>query len=318
MANESTGRNVVIDGRIVWTSGDLFQGQIKNVFGTKTPMVDDQGKPVREYGFGLAVEKAKLGQPGDIWAAIHEEAYQVYPTRQLPPGFAMKVKDGDGPDHNGQPMSNRPGHKGCMIFTLTTRIQIKFFRYNPATGNNEMINEGIKCGDYVRVQVQVKAHGPSGGQGKPGMYLNPMAVQLSGIGEAIINMPSGDDIFGTQAPPTPAGAQAVPQGLQVAQPPSGVFAPPPVAAYPGYAQPAALPQAPMAPPMGQPGFALPAAPAPMPQPHYGVLPQAHQPQPVAPMPPAHPSFGAPPAMPGYPQQAPAHPSFGGFPPPPGV
>ena len=282
------GRTIMVQGRIVWTSGDLFQGKPKLDLNTKQPKIDKQGQPIMEYGFGLAVPKsvlnqAEAGQPGEIWSAIHAEAYTLYPSRQLPPGFAWKYKDGDGVDHNGQSFADREGHAEHLIFACTTTIPIKYFRLE--NGNNFLINEGIKCGDYVNVQLGIKAHGPVG-QGKAGLYLNPLAVQLIGYGAAIINMPSGNQIFGTVAPPLPQGASLTP-----------------LAPMPGPLIPSAPMSGPALAPQSIPAYGSP----PVVQqaqatPHYGVVPQAFQP--------------AMPQMQGYNQQpaAPAMPQMpGGFP-----
>jgi len=272
MTQTSQGKTVMIQGRIVWTSGDLFKGKQRTDQNTRAPLMNPDGTPKMEYGFGLAIPKSALqqGQSGfDLWAAMHEEAAQIYPSRQYPPAFAWKYKDGDGVDHNGVPFSQREGHAGHLIFSMTTSLPIKYFRHE--NGSNILINEGIKCGDYVQVQVQVKAHGAVG-QGKPGLYLNPMAVLFLGYGKEIVNQPTGDQIFGTQAPMIPPGASAtpiaptnaplVPTGAPQMQPMPGM----------GYGQPAAAPSP-------VPGFGAASVPQqPAVQPHYGVLPQAHQPQ----------------------------------------
>lgn len=248
MSNESQGKSVLVQGRIVWCSGDLFKGRVKTEFNSKTIKLNQRGEPMNEYGFGLAVPKTALaamgpGEPGHIWAAMHEEAYTLYPSRQLPPAFAMKYKDGDGIDDKGISFAQRKGYAGHIVFGLTTSLPIKFFKFEG--GQNIQVNEGIKCGDYVNVQVSIKAHGPIG-QGKPGLYLNPNAVQLIGYGEEIVNAPSGDQVFGTQAPPLPQGASAMPLAPQPGQ--------------------MLVPQ-----PMPTQQFAQGA-------PNYGVLPQQFQPQ----------------------------------------
>ena len=254
----TTGKTCMVQGRIVWVSGDLFKGQRQVDYNTKAPKVNAQGEPVIQYGFGLAVPKSVLsqtadGQPGAFWRAMHEEAYSLYPNGHIPPSFAMKYKDGDGVDDKGISFTQRKGYAGNVVLACTTNLPIKFFRWE--NGQNIQINEGIKCGDYVNVQLNIKAH-PAQGQGKPGLYLNPYAVQFLGFGEEIINTPSGDQIFGTAMPPIPTGASATPIA------PQGLIMPQPVAA--------------------------PAAPA---QPHYGVLPPQFQQQmgnvpvqPVAPQP----------------------------------
>ena len=293
-----TQRTVMVQGRIVWTSGDLFKGRQKTDQHTKQIRRNAAGEPMMEYGFGLAVMKSSLaqtgpGQPGEIWAAIHAEAMTLYPNGQIPPSFAMKYKDGDTSiDDKGQPYSLREGYAGHLVFACTTSLPIKYFKWE--NGGNVMINEGIKCGDYVNVQLQIKAH-PAAGTAKAGLYLNPNMVQLLGYGKEIVNTPNGDAIFGNNAPPVYPGASSIPvaPGPMPMQQPAmpQTFAPPP---QPG-AQPSYQPPAPAAPPA----------------PHFAVVPPAHQPppggMPMAPQAPVYqqPAAYAPPApppMPGYPPQ----------------
>jgi hypothetical protein len=306
MSNVSEGKSVMVTGRIVWTCGrTVFDGKLNVDDRTKLPKLNAKGEQTQQYGFGLAVAKTELapGKSGEpLWNAIHEQAFVIYPSRQMPPAFAWKYKDGDGVDHNGAPFNTREGYGGHLIFACTTGIPIKFFRFE--NGNNILTNEGIKCGDYVNVQINVVAHAAVG-QGKPGVYLNPNAVQFLGYGKEIINTPSGDQLFGVQAPPLPPGASATPlapqPGMLVPQAPVGYAAPP--------QQPTGFP-APSAPqqfqaPQGYPGPGPSASPgSPPPPSNYGVIPPALQPptqgyaQPGVPAgyPPAH-QNGAP-QMPG--------------------
>jgi hypothetical protein len=262
--SDTEGKTILIDGRIVWTSGDLFKGKLKLDQNTQQPRINAKGEPMMEHGFGLAVPKANIQE---FWNAIHEEAFKLYPSRQLPPGFAFKYKDGDGVDHNGQPFSTREGHAGCLVLACTTSLAIKYFKFE--NGTNIQVADGIKCGDFVKVQLTIKAHPPKGA-GKAGLYLNPSAVQFLGYGKEIVNAPSGDQLFGNQAPALPPGAQAMPTA-------------PPTTGIPGFAQP-----------VQQQGYAQPQV-QPQVMPHYQVLPQAHQP----------PAGGQPmaaPMAPGVPQQ----------------
>ena len=258
MSNENNGTSLMVQGRIVWKvgGGDLFKGSPKLDYNTKQPKIGKDGLPMIDYGFGLAVPKVAQGQPGyenfmNIWNAVHKEAYAIYPSGHLPPGFAMKFKDGDtGVDDKGIPLSTRKGYAGNLVFSCTTTIPIKWFRWE--NNQNIQINEGIKCGDYVNVMLTVKAH-PAQGTFKPGIYLNPNAVQFLQFGEEIVNTPSGDQMFGAQAPvPVIQGGSNVPFAPQSGAP----FAPSPTAAP---------------------------VPQQAPQPHYGVLPGQFQPQ-AAPVP----------------------------------
>ena len=247
MSQVTQGKTVIATGRILWTSGDLWKGKPKIDQMTKQPRFDKNNQPMMEYGFGLSIPKHVL-QSSPLWQAMHEEAYTLYPSRQIPPSFAWKYKDGDGVDHNGVPFGDREGYKGCVVFALTTTIPIQFFRFE--NGQNIQIPDGIKCGDYIEVQIQVKGH-PAFGQGKPGLYLNPLMVRFAGYGTEIVNRPSADAVFAMNAPSLPDGASAAPLAPTAPFPAMpGTMAPPPMQA---------------------------------PQPHYGVLPQAHQPPPGSPV-----------------------------------
>lgn len=313
MSQQSTGKSVLVQGRIVWVPGDLFKGKVKIDQNTKQPKIDSKtGAQIIEYGLGLSVPKTELAPDktgAAIWSAMHEEAYQIYPSRQIPPSFAWKYKDGDGVDHNGAPFGNREGYPGCLVFALTSQLPMKFFRYE--NGSYVQVNDGIKCGDYVQVQVQVKAHGAVG-QGKPGLYLNPMAVLFLGYGKEIINTPSPEQMFGGQAPTLPAGASATPFAPEGAPlmpigAPQYQAPPTPQAAVPQFQQQPAYPtQAPALPPQVQP--------------HHAVLPQQFQP-PGAPL--MGNGFAPPPATAqqfASPQQgyASAPPAIPGMPPIPGM
>lgn len=320
MANQNAGRNVMVQGRLVWTSGrSVFEGKVKTIFGTQTPRLDAKNEQMMEYGFGLAVPKAILGdcgpgRPGEIWAAMHAEAQTLFQGGQIPPSFAMKYKDGDGIDPDGKSYSQREGHAGHIILACTTSLPIKFFKWENNT--NVLVSEGIKCGDYVNVQLSIKAH-PAVGAGKAGLYLNPNAVQFLGYGKEIVNTPSGDQIFGNAMPAVPQGASVVPLAPQPGQllvQPQAPAAPAMPQQPPQYAQPAQAPQAP-------------------PQPHFGVVPQQFQPPPggmpmgnpgpvpmspaapwTAPAPVGAPPMGQPMAPPSFAVPvAPAYPSYPGMP-----
>lgn len=195
----------MIPGRILWTSGNLFSGKPK-FDDNKQPVIDQKsGQQVIEYGFGLAV--LKVDPQTNQWSAayiaayqaIHGEAMTLYPTGQLPPGFALKYKDGDNDvDQKGVKYSEREGYANHIVIACTTQIPIKYYQWDGQ--NNVQVNSGFKCGDYVEVQVNFKAHPATTKNGKPGLYTNPSAVRFIAAGQEIINTPSGDQMFGTAAP----------------------------------------------------------------------------------------------------------------------
>ena len=256
MAGE--GRQVLVQGRIVWLCGNTpFTGsQRKDQNGRL--LTDDKGQPLMQYGYGLAVKKpdAPDATPGDIqnfmtlWEAVQGEAMALYPTGQVPPGFSYKFKDGDGIDHQGQSFAKREGYKNHYVFAMTTSLPLKYFKYE---GAYQLVSEGIKCGDYVQVQVNVKGHTPKPGtQGKPGLYLNPNMTLFIGYGNEIVNAPDASSVFGATPPPVPNGASATPIGgapnfanfgqqqqvPQMGQPPVQQQAP---AQWNGQSNPAVLP-----------------------------------------------------------------------------
>lgn len=268
MAGE--GKQLMVQGRILWTVGKTpFDGSARKDQMGK-PIMNNQGEPAMQYGFGLAVPKpGPASTPDevknfmDMWNAIQSEAMALYPTGNIPPGFSFKYKDGDGVDHKGMPFSSREGYAGHLVYALTTSLPLKFFKYNG--GAYEQIREGIKCGDYVQVQVNVKGHLPKPGtQGKPGLYLNPNMTLFLGFGKEIVNAPDASSVFGAAPPPMPTGASATPVGGPAnfgafAQPTPEVQVAPPVNQWGGQANPNVLPPQFQPPPMGN-GYAAPAAP----------------------------------------------------------
>lgn len=273
MSAKSQGKSVFIRGRIVWAVGDIFKGKPSLDQNTKQPKVDKFGKQLIQYGFGLAVPKMVDGQQNAELNAFHQacqaEALQLYPSGHIPPGFAMKYKDGDTDiDEKGVPYNKREGYPGHVVYALTSFVATKYFKWDQ--GKNMMINDGIKCGDYLNVQVYMQAHGPIG-TGKPGMYLNPNLAQLIGYGTAIVSKSydvDADSVFGTSAPQSFQGASQMPP------------APP----MQGFGQPM----------QQQQGF----------QPHTGILPQHLQQAPVQQF--GQPQYAPPQA----PQQQPANPFGG--------
>lgn len=301
---------VTVQGRIVWVHGDLFQGAPDTIFGTTNPKINAKtGKQDTVYRFGLAVFKTDLADPargGALWSAMHNQVRALYPSGQIPPSFAWKYKDGDsqGVDERGGVVdySKKEGYPGCLVFTLsTTNYPPRFFKWE---NGNVQIGEGIKCGDYVNVQVEVAGQVSA----KPGLYLNPKAVQLVAPGQEIINAPSADQVFGTSAPAMPSNYVAPQVGAMPSMPaPSapGQY-PAPVAAQPMAPQPnyqVVPPQfqppaggvpmnPPMPPPMGN-GYPAPAA-APMNPQSWAPNPGMSAPTASGPVSPAYPSSGMPP------------------------
>lgn len=286
MANDK--KTTMLQGRLLWCNGKTpFLGQVATDQTSKQPKINKAGNQYQEFAYGLAVPKNAIAE---MWNIMHEEAYKIFPSRMIPKDFSMKYKDGDTDvDQKGVPYSQREGYAGCLVFTLKTTFLPQFFRYNSATNKYEMINEGIKCGDYIQAQVSVEGHAAQG-TAKAGLYVNPLSILFLGYGTEIVNAPSGEMIFGASAPQLPPGASATPVG-HTSFP--GVAAPQPQ----GYQQPApVVPGYPQGSPQAQQQQYQPPMPAAAPIPNYAVLPPQYQP----PMPAAAPGM---PAMPGQAPQA---------------
>lgn len=313
------GQTVLATGRIVW--GHPFKGTPK-VDDNNQPVIDaETGTQILEFGFGLAIPKSQFteqnmvpGGSAEIWKVMHEQAYLAFGNQQPPANFSWKYKDGDTVDHNGKPFADRPGYKDHLVFALSTRIPFEVVKYNEQIQKYYPVNEGVKCGDYVQVQVSIKAHAgnPQKRGSKGGVYFNPLAVLFLGYGEEIITGPSAEQRFGNRPPAMPQGASATP----LAPMNSPLGAAPQAQGMPQVSQGMGMPQVNQGMPAQMPQaqqYQQPAATMPAPvhhqqaDPNYAVIPQHLHPQ-------------APPQMPQATQQyqqpvAPAQgmPMPGGFP-----
>jgi len=281
------------------------------------PVTDDEGKPVlkddgtpkMQINFGLALPKATFG---NVSTAMGAAAVGIPGADQA--GFAWKYKDGDtAVDQRGNPYRDKPGMAGCYIIFISTEIRelCQVFR-NVGAGQYQTMTEGeVKCGDFVRVRLNIVGHGahPQKRGSKAGLYLNPVGVEFIGYGKAIFSGPNAVDMFGS-APVAalPPGASATPIAAAPSFTPPGIPAPVagPSFTPPGIA-PVAAPTMPAPSPVGLPSPAPIASPSnpPMPTPvapahdfvqnAVGGPPGAPAPMPVA----------APVAAPPAPAPAPA-------------
>lgn len=313
------GRTIMVQGRIIWAvGGNVFKGKPLMDKNTKLQKLDRNQKPIVNKGFGLAIDKLVLQNPanlapgavGEFWNALYEEAWTLYPDRMVPKNFAWKRIDGDtDTNEEGQPWSRKEGYPGHYVLPCTTNLEIAYYKFMPGAVEPTLIDEGIKVGDYVQVQLNVVAHPPIEG-GKPGLYLNPLSVLFLAPGKAIITQQDGADIFGTSLPAPPMGAQVVHDPT----PQMGQVAPMPNQAPLNFAH-LQNGQNPQVPAQQFQQFAQPPA---APQPHYDVVPQHLHPQ--AQQQPAQQQYAPPPQQQyAQPPQAPApQQQFAGPPMPPGV
>ena len=223
---------VTAPGRIVW--GNPLTGREKKDNSGQRVLKD--GKPVLEYQFGLAIPKDQFAELG---AAMQQEAAAACP-QGIPADFAFKTKDGDtGVDGRGNPLNQKTGYAGCFVIACSTEFPIPVYKREGSAF--VQLTQGVKTGDYARVQLTINGHGRAVGKmgAKPGLYLNPNMVEFLGYGEEIRGAANPDDAFGEPVAALPQGASATP----VASGPAPSFGTQPL-----QQQPPAAPQAPSAPP----------------------------------------------------------------------
>lgn len=229
-------------GRIVW--GNPANSQVKRNFTTKQPVLKE-GKQIDEWACGVAIPKDQF--MAQVWPFMQQEAMKVYPNG-VPRDFSWKMTDGDSIDDKGQPFNKREGYAGHYILKISTEaFAPSIYKFENGAYRQVAANE-IKCGDYVVVNVQIKAHTNNSG----GLYINPNGFELVGYGPYIASsgVANPEDMFKNQQHALPPGASAVPVSNNAAagasmpgMPPQGYGTmPAPTATYPqqNYA-PAAIP-----------------------------------------------------------------------------
>lgn len=303
-------------GRVVWGRPGVF-----------TPVTDDDGKavinedgtPALDMSFGVAFPKAEFLQ--FLWPLMLQAAAEDFPAvaqqgaAGAPQDYAWKYVDGDAATGHkkGKPYNEREGYAGCYVLAFTTRIQGATSYWKPSLTQpgvwDQIAHTDIKTGDYVAVSGQFVSHKAKNARSKPGLYTNPQGIMLVGVGQAIINTPDAQTMFGGmnyQLPPgatAPGAAPAMPGGMGM---PPGMPAPgqmPGTAPQPQY-QPAPQMMQPGAPMPGQQQYYQPA-----PQPQYAPAHDIYQPgaMPQNPMMPGQqpgyaPNVATNPALPGAPVQ----------------
>ena len=199
-------------GRIVWGHPLKPRQKIDNE--TKQKVLDQNGQPVMETSYGLAIPIAEFQQ--HVWPMMHAEALKGYPNG-APGNFSWKMTQPHEIDNKGQPYSLREGYADHVVIAVSTLLEPPpAFRWD--AGRNQWVQmqpDEIKCGDYVRADLVFKVNVSTSATRKPSLYVNPRAVQFVGYGAAIVS--SGYNVdpnatFGAGPAPLPPGASAVPVG----------------------------------------------------------------------------------------------------------
>jgi len=234
--------DVMITGRLV--GGHPMTSQVRKDDKTGAVLYQQDGTTPRTSTF-IAVAVPKT--PGVPWQnepwgqVIVKEAQDVWNLGEWQhPTFAWKVTDGDSTIPK-KPFGGKPGripaqcegYPGHWIIGCSTELGIKCYHVGKYDPTQQIQNKDeIKCGDYCRVLISVKANKPSQ---SPGVYINPTLFELSRAGQRIVtgDGPDAATAFGGSAPVLPANGA---YDTAVAPPPAApvLASPPPVVAESKY------------------------------------------------------------------------------------
>ena len=232
-------------GRLV--GGSVSKLRQRTEQDNKTLKFNKDGTPSMQLSFGVAIPKTQATWQNEPWGqVVHGIAKAAFPTLHMTPSFAYKITDGDSiiPNKNGKVPSSLAGHKGNWVIWFSQGWVPKLVT---ADGATELPAERFIAGFYVQVFADVASNGATP-PNTPGVYMNPVAVALSGEGETIaVDVDTTSIGFGGALPPGATPVQAAAPAFAAA--PAPYVAPAPVAA------PAPVPVVPstsfMAPPVPQ-------------------------------------------------------------------
>lgn len=239
--------------------GRLVQGEAHKA----NPRKDDDGKPilkadgtpVTEYYVGVAFPKTDpdwVGLKGGMTASCHKEWAGKVDFQHA--AFAFKWRDADtSRDKAGKLLSEKnPGTVGCDVLGLSRNgdfglPQMYARAWLLPDGHPEKVTDGtpgplvaldvatgeklLKRGYYVRVFGDRKSNETPK---YPGQYVNLEGIELFEYGEELVSTgsrPSGEEMFGDDAPTAGAPAPVVSAPAPIASPGPSAPAPAPHTAY---------------------------------------------------------------------------------------
>ena len=211
--------------------GRMIGGSLEKLF----PRKDNVGNPVYEKGTNIPQMRANFGVaipkgPEQHWnqtawgSQIYSIGVAAFPNTHKIATFAWKVKDGDSqiPNKKGNRPCDQEGHKGHWVLWFS---QGWLPKKTNANGSQELTDpRAIIPGYYI--QVYFDCTGNNSTQ-SPGVYLNPIAVALSGYGEPIATESDVDTTTVGFGGPLPAGATSIPLAGMASPAPLDMPPPPP-------------------------------------------------------------------------------------------
>jgi hypothetical protein len=203
-------------GEILTPVGRLVSGHPMEMYEviddkTKKQKTFADGSPMFTQSVGIAFPKngTQHWEQTEWGSKIKAAAVAAYPNGLYQhKDFSWKITDGDSTEPNKKMVTpvSREGYAGHWVLFASSCFPTPSYhagRYQP----HEVIKDKneIKKGDYVRL---VFSTAPNNSSDSPGMYINPVMLELSRAGQLIVsaNAPDANAAFGTSAPVIPQGA----------------------------------------------------------------------------------------------------------------
>lgn len=204
-----------IDREILLPCGRIVQGHPMEANPVKdrqgNPKLNTLGEPRVSFYIAVAIQKGQEQHWSQTeWGAlIYQSGVENWPNGQYQhQSFAWKVVDGDStqPDKNGTPWNQKEGFPGHWVVKMSQGFPYPCYHAGKYQPHEVIKNKNeIKCGDYVRVQVKTTGNGSND---SPGIYINPIQLELSRAGQQIISqsVPDASAAFGASQAVLPSNA----------------------------------------------------------------------------------------------------------------
>ena len=171
----------------------------------------DNITPMFNQSVGIAIPKAGETHWNQTqWGAqIQAVAVAAYPRGEHTMAtFSWKITDGDSTEPNKKMVTpaSREGYPGHWVVFASSCFPTPSYHAGKYQPHEVIQNKNeIKKGDYVRISFNTA---PNNSSDSPGMYINPVMLELSRAGIAIMsgNAPDAAAAFGASAPVIPQNA----------------------------------------------------------------------------------------------------------------
>lgn len=191
-------------------AGRLVQGgvtmQAQKDMETGKPLFNDDGTAMMGVFMALAFPKLVNVQPNPefaaFWNLMKTEAATAWPSlfpqgaagNCINPRFSWKYQDGDGVDHNGKSVADKPGFAGNHIVKFYSAYAVKCYNEGQFSPHQELQkpDDTIKRGDWIRVVGDMRGNNATGNQ-VPGISLYPSLVAWVGKDTVNGRISSGPD-----------------------------------------------------------------------------------------------------------------------------